>query len=678
MPELSTRNLAELSINTIRTLAMDAVQEAKSGHPGTPMALAPLAYALWTRVLRYDGARADWPDRDRFVLSCGHASMLLYAMLHLTGDDLDLDDIKAFRQWGSKTAGHPEFGHVRGVETTTGPLGQGFGNAVGMALAERALAARFNRPGHDIVDHRTWVIASDGDLMEGVCQEAASLAGHLGLGRLCVFYDDNRITIDGRTDASFTEDVAKRFEAYGWHVVHVGLEDGVEGYVTAAEAARAEAARPTLVICRTIIGIGAPKKADTPAAHGAPLGVDEIAGAKRSYGWPEDARFLVPDEVRAHMREAGRRGAVNAKAWDDRFAAYKTTHPGLAAEFERAMRGEIDPAWAEALPSFEAGSAMATRQASGKVLDAIQDAVPELIGGSADLAGSNNTWMARAGTASRDDYSGRNVHYGIREHGMGSIMNGLALHGGVRPFGGTFLVFADYMRPAIRMAALMGLNVVYVFTHDSIGVGEDGPTHQPIEQVASLRAIPGLRVIRPADGAETAEAWRQALERKGPTALVLTRQKVPELVHEGAASASGLAGGAYALREGGLDPDLCLMATGSEVALALEAADRLASDDLDVRVVSFPCWELLETQDDATQSALLGGDTVRVAVEAGTSFGWTRWVGRSGGFVTIDHFGASAPGDRLMEEYGFTPENVARVAREALGRAAERQRRGQP
>ena len=678
MPDTSIRTLAELSINTIRTLSMDAVQRARSGHPGTPMALAPLAYALWTRILRYHGARADWPDRDRFVLSCGHASMLQYALLYLTGDDLTLDDIKAFRQWGSKTAGHPEYGHVRGVETTTGPLGQGFSNAVGMALGERLAAARFNRPGHEIVDHRTWVIASDGDLMEGVCQEAASLAGHLGLSKLCVFYDDNRITIDGRIDATFSEDVGKRFEAYGWNVVEVGLDAGTEDYVAAADAARAETGRPTLVICRTIIGVGAPTKADTPSAHGAPLGDEEVAGAKRSYGWPEDERFLVPAEVLAHMREAGLRGAEAAAAWDRRFAAYRTDHPELAVAFERAMRGELDPDWSTSLPAFETGGATATRQASGKVLDAIQDAVPELVGGSADLAGSNNTWMSRAGVVTRGAYAGRNVHYGIREHGMASIMNGLALHGGLRPFGGTFLVFADYMRPAIRMAALMGLRVVYVFTHDSIGVGEDGPTHQPIEQVASLRAIPGLRVIRPADGAETAEAWRQALEQEGPTALILTRQKVPELPHEGDASAANLAHGAYVLSDGGPDPDVSLLATGSEVAVALEAARLLEGEGLDVRVVSFPCWELFEALDDPARDRILGGDAVRVAVEAGVSFGWTRWVGRDGGLVTIDHFGASAPGDRLMAEFGFTASHVAQVARDAMARQTARQRHGQP
>lgn len=668
--------LVERAVNTIRTLAMDAVQKAKSGHPGTPMALAPLAYALWTRIVRYDGTRPDWADRDRVVLSCGHASMLLYALLHLTGDDLELAEIEDFRQWGSRTAGHPEYGLVPGVETTTGPLGQGVANGVGFALAERLLAARFNRPGHDVVDHRTWVIASDGDLMEGVCQEAASLAGHLGLSRLCVFYDDNRITIDGTTDVTFTEDVAARFEAYGWSVQHVGDDEGVDGYVAAAERARAETERPTLVLCRTHIGYGSPNKQDLPAAHGAPLGEEEVRLTKRNLGWPEDATFLVPDDVYAHMQAAGRTGRTASASWDARIARYREAHPEAAAELERVLRGDLPAGWAEALPSFETegGAAtparMATRKASGIVLNAICGAVPELVGGSADLAGSNNTTLKDAGFVGAGVFDARNVHYGIREHAMGAIMNGMALHGGVRPYGGTFFVFSDYMRPAIRLAALMGLRVIYVFTHDSIGVGEDGPTHQPVEHLAALRAIPGLTVIRPADGAETAEAWRQALEAGGPTALVLSRQGLPEM-EGGTARGRGLANGAYrVLSAGNGQVDVLLLASGSEVQHAVGAAGLLAADGVTSRVVSFPSWELFDRLDPEAQAAIFGEAVVRVGVETGSSLGWHRWVEPTGGLVTLDRFGASAPGERLMEEFGFTAENVARVARETLANAS--------
>ena len=661
--------LVERSINTIRTLAMDAVQRAKSGHPGTPMALAPLAYALWTRIARYDGSRPDWADRDRIVLSCGHASMLLYAVLHLTGDDLQLSEIEAFRQWGSRTAGHPEHGVIPGVETTTGPLGQGVANGVGLALAERLLAARYNRPGHEIVDHRTWVIASDGDLMEGVSQEAASLAGHLGLSRLCVFWDDNRITIDGTTGISFTEDVGARFAAYGWNVLHVGDDGGVEGYVAAARKARAETARPTLVVCRTHIGYGSPNKQDLPAAHGAPLGEDEVRLTKRNLGWPEDASFLVPDDVYAHMQAAGRAGRTASAAWDAKRALYREAHPLGSAELERVLGGDLAAGWADALPTFPVGGApMATRKASGVVLNAIRDAVPELVGGSADLAGSNNTTLHEAGAVGPGVFDGRNIHYGVREHAMGAIMNGMALHGGVIPFGGTFFVFSDYMRPAIRLAALMGLRVVYVFTHDSIGVGEDGPTHQPVEHLAALRAIPGLNVVRPADGAETAQAWRLALETDGPTALVLTRQGLPEL-QGGAAAARGLAAGAYVVAGDEGRVDVLFLASGSEVQHALGARELLATEGLTSRVVSFPCWERFERLSPEVQAAVFGSARVRVAVEAGASLGWHRWVGTRGGLVTLDRFGASAPAGRLMEEFGFTAANVARVARETLARA---------
>lgn len=660
--------LTALSINTIRTLSMDAVQAANSGHPGTPMALAPLAYALWARIARYDGTRPDWADRDRIVLSAGHASMLLYSVLHLTGDVLTLDDIKQFRQWGSPTAGHPEYGVVPGVETTTGPLGQGVGNAIGMALTERILAARFNRPDHEIVDHRTWVIAGDGDLMEGVSQEAASLAGHLGLGKLCVFYDDNRITIDGTTDITFSEDVGARFEAYGWQVLRVGDHEGVAGYVTAAEEACRETERPTLVVCRTHIGYGSPHKQDTPAAHGAPLGEEEIRLTKRCLDWPEDESFLVPPEVFEHMQEAGRRGQAASADWDARLAAYREAHPEEAAELERRLRGDLPSDWTSALPTFEAGGTMATRKASGTVLNAIAGAVPELVGGSADLAGSNKTVLEGEGFIGAETFAARNIHYGIREHAMGAIMNGMALHGGVLPYGGTFFVFSDYMRPSIRLAALMDLRVVYVFTHDSVGVGEDGPTHQPIEHLAALRSIPGLTVIRPADGAETAQAWRAALEADGPTALVLTRQGLPELDHANA-DAARLARGAYVVRGADGPVDVLLLASGSEVQHALGAADLLEADGISSRVVSFPSWELFDRLDASERAAVLGEARARVGVEAGCSQGWHRWVGEGGGLVTIDRFGASAPGSRLMQEFGMTAENVARVAREALGSA---------
>ncbi len=663
--------LARKTIDTVKTLAMDAVQKANSGHAGTPMGLAPLAYALWTRVMKYDSAAPDWADRDRFVLSCGHASMLQYALLHLTGYDISRDDIIAFRQWGSPAAGHPEYGEVPGVETTTGPLGQGVGNGVGMALAERLLAARYNDHAATtpIVGHRTWVIASDGDLMEGVASEAASLAGHLGLGKLCVFWDDNRITIDGGTELSFSEDVAQRFASYGWHVLQVDVSEGIDAYVAAADAAKAVATQPTLVCCRTHIGEGSPNKQDTSSAHGAPFGDEEIRLTKAALGWPEDAQFEIPDDVVAHMREAGSRGAAARAAWGEALAARRASDPALITRFERELAGELADGWAEALPDFAPGTAMATRKASGTVLAALGDAIPELIGGSCDLAGSNNTTLPGATDIGPGRFSGRTVHFGVREHGMGAIMNGLALHGGVRPYGGTFLVFSDYMRASIRLAALMKLPVIYVFTHDSIGVGEDGPTHQPIEHVASLRAMPGLAVVRPADATETAEAWRAALERKGPTVLCLTRQGLPILDRGSLAPSSGVRRGAYVLREGAVSPDVVLLASGSEVSHCLGAAELLQREGVAARVVSMPCWEDFEAQDEAAREAVFGGCAVRVGVEAGSSLGWHRWVGPQGALVTMDRFGASAPASVLMERFGFTPENVAATARAALASA---------
>jgi transketolase len=666
------QQLEQLSIDTVRTLAMDAVEAAKSGHPGTPMALAPLAYALWTQVMTYDPARPAWPDRDRFVLSAGHASMLLYAMLHLTGYEVSLDDLRRFRQWGSRTAGHPEHGHLAGVETTTGPLGQGFANAVGMALAERMLAARFNRQGHEVVDHRTWVIASDGDLMEGISHEAASLAGHLSLGKLCVFYDDNRITIDGRTDLSFSEDVPQRFRACGWNVLELPLGAGPSDYAAAAEAARASD-RPTLVACRTVIAEGAPTKADTSAAHGAPLGEAEVRATKRAIGWPEDASFLVPPEVRAHLLERGRRGAAAADAWERRMDGYRHACPEESRALDRVLSGRLPDAWEAAVPaagSFAAGTKAATRKTSGEVINRLAAAIPELVGGSADLAESNNTDIKGGGSVRSGEFGGRNLHFGIREHAMGGLLNGMALHGGLRPFGGTFLVFSDYMRPAIRLAALMRLPVVYVFTHDSIGLGEDGPTHQPVEHLAALRAIPGLTVIRPADAPEVAEAWRAALRSEGPVALILTRQAVPVLERTaGPGAAAGLHRGAYVLQEPPVPPRASILATGSEVEVAVAAAARLAREGVPVRVVSFPCWSAFERVPVAEQEDVLGRGIPRVAVEAASSFGWHRWLGPRGATVTLDRFGASAPGARVLAELGFTDENVASAVRRVLADA---------
>jgi transketolase len=668
--------LARTSIDTIRTLAMDAVEKAGCGHPGTPMALAPLAYVLWTRVMKYDASDPDWPDRDRFVLSAGHASMLLYAALHLTGYPLSLKDLEAFRQWGAKTPGHPEHGHTAGVETTTGPLGQGFANAVGMALCERMLAARHGSLG--LVDHRTWVIASDGDLMEGVASEAASLAGHLGLERLCVFYDDNRITIDGSTSLAFTEDVGKRFEAYGWNVRRLADTATLDEIAAAAEAARAPTGKPTLVICRTHIGYGSPNKQDTAKAHGEALGADEVRKTKQAYGWPADAQFLVPDDVREHLRAAGRRGQTASRAWRERLAAARASSPAEARAFEDALAGRVGFDWAKVAPQVLAGvpagaKAMSTRKASGLAIQAIAAAMPALVGGSADLAGSNVTPIAKGGDVQKGAYGGRNLYFGVREHAMASMLNGIALHGGLRPYAGTFFVFTDYMRPALRLAALMRLPVVHVLTHDSIGLGEDGPTHQPVEHLASLRAMPGMTVIRPADATETFEAWRMAIENAGPTCLVLTRQDVPVLDRGALAPASGTRRGGYVLRdaEGGAskgDPDVVLIATGSEVAVALGAADLLAREGVRARVVSFPCSSVFAEQDESYRAEVLPDAVPRVAVEAAASFGWERWVGRDGAVVALDRFGASAPGPRLMQELGFTADHVARVARECLAR----------
>ncbi|MCB0878005.1 MAG: transketolase [Thermoleophilia bacterium] len=664
--------LDQLCVNTIRTLSMDGVQAANSGHPGTPMALAPLGHRLFTRHMKHDPADPRWIDRDRFVLSCGHASMLIYSLLHLSGYEVSLDDLKNFRQLHSPTAGHPERGEVPGVEFTTGPLGQGVSSAVGMALAERMLAARFNVDGHEVIDHRTWVLASDGDLMEGVAQETASLAGHLGLGRLVVFWDDNRITIDGTTEISFTEDVAARYAAYGWQVLHLDDVDDLEAIDAVVAEALADEARPTLVVTRTHIGIGSPRQ-DTPQAHGEPLGEENVRITKRNYGWPEDAQFLVPDEVRDEYTKVRERGSEASAAWDARVQAWSAAHPELAKELKRRADGRLPEGWAEDLvaASFEDAGAAATRQSSGQAINLVAPRIPELVGGSADLAGSNLTTIKDAGDVSAADYSGRNLHFGIREHAMGAILNGLHAHGGVRAFGGTFLIFSDYMRPAIRLAALQGLPSIYVFTHDSVYLGEDGPTHQPIEQLASLRAMPNLLVVRPAEANETLAAWKVALEQHDrPVALALTRQKLAAFTYGGDSKLAGaeVARGAYVLREAtGGSPELVIIATGSEVHTALAAAAQLEDDGTPTRVVSMPCQELfVEQPREYRDEVLPPAVRARVSVEAGASFGWERWVGDAGEVVAIDRFGLSAPGDQAAAALGISVDGVVAAAHRTL------------
>ncbi|HSM00242.1 MAG TPA: transketolase [Candidatus Limnocylindria bacterium] len=667
-------SLSWRSINAIRFLSVDGVQKAKSGHPGTPMALAPLSYLLWTKYLRFNPRNPDWPGRDRFILSCGHASMLLYSLLYLTGFDLPLEEIKAFRQWGSKTPGHPEAGHTPGVEVTTGPLGQGFGNAVGMAMAARMLAQRFNRPGHEIVSHRIVVLCSDGDLMEGVASEAASLAGFHRLGNLVAFYDDNRITIEGSTDLAFREDVAGRFRAYGWNVLTVA--DGntdLEGMSGAIEAACSERERPTLVIVRTTIAFGSPNKQDTAEAHGSPLGDKEVALTKEALDWPEEPDFFVPEDVLAHFREAIPRGEAGEREWRLKMAAYMGAYPDLAMEWERVMWGDLPEGWESALPSFAHGTAaMATRKASGKVINAIAPKIPELSGGSADLAPSTETLIEGGGEFLPDaPPGGRNFHFGVREHGMGAILNGMARHGGLIPYGATFFVFSDYMRPAVRLAALMGIRVIYVFTHDSVGLGEDGPTHQPIEHLAALRAIPNLHVFRPADANETAAAWKMAMERTaGPSLVALTRQNVPVLPPEDVYREGNVFRGAYILKEGGNGrPAVILLASGSEVHVALQAATLLEAEGTPSRVVSFLSWERFEEQPGEYRRFVLPPSVrARVSVEAAATFGWERYVGDGGVSVGINRFGASAPGGRIFQELGITPENVAARAKALLGK----------
>lgn len=664
-----TNDLQTRAINTIRFLAADAVQQANSGHPGLPMGGAAMAYTLWTRHLRHNPGNPNWPGRDRFILSGGHGSMLLYALLHLTGYDLSMEEIKNFRQFGSKTPGHPEYGLTPGVEVTTGPLGQGFAQGVGMAMAAEHLAAQFNRPGHDLIQSYIYGIVTDGDLMEGVSSEAASLAGHLQLGRIIYLYDDNHISIDGSTDLAFTEDRAKRFEAYGWHVQTVGDGNDVDAIDAAIQAARADP-RPSLIAVRTIIGYGAPNRQGTAKAHGEPLGDEELNAAKQSLGWPLEPRFLIPGDVLEFYREAVEQGRAMEADWTKRFDAYREAYPELAAELERRLRRELAAGWDANLPTFSADEkGLATRASSGKVLNVLAAALPELVGGSADLTPSNNTKFDEAGDFQKDNPGGRYFRFGVREHAMGAALNGMNLFGGVIAYGGTFLVFSDYMKPAIRIAALSSIPTIFVFTHDSVGLGEDGPTHQPVEHLMALRAVPNLTVIRPADANEVAQAWRVAITRTtGPTALVLTRQAVPTLA---IGPFVKLAQGAYVLKDFGENPQLILMASGSEVQLIYSAAQRLFAEGIETRVVSFPSWELFEEQDEAYRESVLPKHiTARLAVEAGATLGWERYASE---VIGLDHYGASAPYKVIFEEFGFTVENVLTRAKELVEKSRSQQ-----
>jgi transketolase len=662
-------DLQNRAINTIRFLSADAVQKAKSGHPGLPMGAAALAFALWTRHLRFNPKNPKWPDRDRFLLSGGHGSMLLYSLLFLTGYDLPLEELKNFRQYGSKTPGHPESFITPGVEVTTGPLGQGFANGVGLAIAEAHLAAEFNRPGHEIVNHYTYSIVTDGDLMEGVSSEAASLAGHLKLGKLIYIYDDNQVTIDGSTDLAFTEDPAARFAAYQWHVQNVPDGNDVDAVDEAIQNAKADP-RPSIIICRTRIGYGLPNKEGTADAHGEPPGDEELDAAKRRLDWPVEPRFYIPDDVLDFFRTAVHRGEEHESAWRRAHEAYREAHPELAREFDRRMAFELPDNWDADVPVFPADEkGMATRVSSGKVINALAQRMPELIGGSADLTPSTKTYIDGSPSFQAEKLEGRNLHYGVREHGMGSAINGMALHGGLIPFGATFLVFSDYMRPAIRLSALSHIPAIWVFTHDSVGLGEDGPTHQPVEHYAALRAIPNLIVIRPADANEVAEAWKSAVTTKGgPTALLLTRQNVPTLDRQSFTSAEWLQKGAYVLADlGDGQPELILMASGSEVGLIVKAGERLAADGIRVRLVSFPSWELFKAQDEEYRNSVLPHTIpARLAVEAGVAQGWELWVGEKGRVLSLEHFGVSAPGTTALDKLGFNVDNVIEQARHLL------------
>ena len=669
---MATRTIDELCINTIRFLAVDAVQKANSGHPGAPLGAAPMAYVLWDRFLKHNPNDSKWLNRDRFVLSAGHASAMLYALLYLTGYELPLDEIKQFRQWESKTPGHPEYGLAPGVETTTGPLGQGFANGVGMAIAERWLAQHYNRPGHEIINHYTYAIVSDGDLMEGVASEAASLAGTLHLGKLIYLYDDNDISIEGNTDITFNEDVAERFQAYGWHVI--GPIDGMDTAVveSAIRMAQSETSRPTLVICRTVIGYGSPNKAGTGSAHGEPLGEEEVQLTKKNLGWSYEEPFTVPPEVLIHFRRAEERGSRQQKEWEAKLEAYRDAYPQEAHQLEEDLRGDLPQGWDQALDGLFTAEdkPIATRAASGRVMNAIAPKVHSLMGGSADLAPSTKTILKDKGDYGAEEYCGHNMHFGVREHAMGAIASGMALHGGIIPYTATFLIFYDYMRPSVRLAALMGIQVIYIFTHDSVGLGEDGPTHQPIEQLMGLRTVPRLVTLRPADATETVEAWKVALEhRHGPTALVLTRQNLPVLNRTELAPASGVQYGGYILWEAAAPPDIILIGTGSEVHIALEAGKLLQEKSIAARVVSLPSWELFDAQPVEYRNAVLPPNIrARISIEAGTPLGWERYVGLDGIAIGLSRFGASAPGKVIYEKLGLTAQHMVDEALKLLQR----------
>ncbi len=662
-----TTDLDRLAIDTIRTLSIDGVQEANSGHPGAPMGAAPMAYVLWTRFLRHAPTHPDWPDRDRFVLSAGHASMLLYSLLHLTGYDLPLDELRSFRQWGSRTPGHPESGLTPGVEATTGPLGQGFANAVGMAIAERRLASEFNRDGHEIVDHWTYVIASDGDLQEGIASEAASLAGHLRLRKLVVLYDDNHVQLDGPTSMAWSEDVPKRFEAYGWHASRVDDGNDLAAIESAIREAR-EDDRPSLIAVRTHIGFGSPNKQDSQKAHGSPLGPDEVRLTKEAYGWDPDRTFYVPADALSVFRQAVQDGERRYEEWNEKLARYADGHVDQAEEFLRRIAGTLRPGWDAGLKTYAVGEEIATRNASQDAIQALAGPVPELFGGAADLSESNLTDVKGEPQFGADD-PGRNLRFGVREHGMGGAANGIAYHGGFIPYDATFLTFSDYMRGSVRLGALAGLHVIHVWTHDSVGLGEDGPTHQSVEHYAALRAIPNLWFVRPGDANEATAAWALAVERQdGPVALALTRQKLPVLAGTAEKARDGVQRGGYILREArDGTPDLILMATGSELQLAFVAAEALEKDGIATRVVSLPCWERFDAQDQAYRDEVLPPSVrKRVSVEVGVSLGWERWVGDEGAIIGLDHFGASAPAGTIFEHFGFTPDRVADVGRRVV------------
>lgn len=665
------KDIVEWGINTVRTLAADAVQKANSGHPGTPMALAPVGHVLWTESMNYNPHNPDWPARDRFVLSCGHACMLQYSFLYLTGYPLTLDDLKNFRQLHSKTAGHPEYGLLQGIEITTGPLGQGFANGVGMAIAQQYLAGRYNKPDYNLFDYKIYAICSDGDIMEGISSEAASLAGHLGLGNMIYIYDNNHITIEGKTELAFNEDVAMRFEAYGWHVQSVADANNTEAISSAVKNAQAETGRPSLIIVRSHIAFGSPNKMDTKEAHGSALGEEEVKLVKKNLGFDPEQYFVIPDEVLTYYRKAGERGIQKEEAWNTLYNNYEKQYPELSEEYERLKEGLLPEGWNNELPSFKpVDGKIATRKASGIFLNKIADKIPTLIGGAADLSPSTGTHLKQFASFTRTDHSGRNFHFGIREHAMGAIVNGMAVTKGIIPFGATFLIFSDYMRPAIRLAAIMNIKSIFVYTHDSIGLGEDGTTHQPVEQLISLRAIPNLTVIRPADANETIEAWEAALTCKGPVALAFTRQKIPVIDQTVYFSADGLKKGAYIISESEETPEIILIGTGSEVHLVLEAQKKLKEQNIHARAVSMPSWELFESQDSEYKQQVFPPDLrKRLAVEAGSPIGWRKYVTDDGDVIGLNEFGESAPGEEVMKEYGFTIDNVVLRAKALLGRS---------